>query len=127
MRPRVVGPVTASAKWRLQSGLGTGQEVICTGKAMSRVTRATRAGLNGLWPKPPKGIFAMPMATSAPITMIQIGRLEGTLKASNKPVTTAEPSLTLGFWCSMKRWMRYSNSTQHPMETAVRTMTGSPK
>ena len=127
MRPRVVGPVTASAKWKPQIGVGTGQEVICTGKAISRVTRATKAGLKGLWPRPPKGIFAMPMATIAPTTMIQIGRLEGTLKARSRPVTTAEPSSMEGFWCSMKRWMRYSKPTQQPTETSVRMMTGNPK
>ena len=89
--PSGVGPVTASAK--PQMGVGTGQVVIATGKEISMKTRATNAGLNRLWPSPPKGILAMPIATKAPTTIIQIGRLAGTLKANNRPVTMAEPSL----------------------------------
>ena len=39
----------------------------------------------------------MPIAANAPIIMIQTGRLEGRLKASNTPVRIAEPSQRVGF------------------------------
>lgn len=45
-----------------------------------------------LHPNPPKLILPMPIATRAPITIIQTGKFEGTLKASNTPVIKAEPS-----------------------------------
>ncbi len=43
-----------------------------------------------LHPNPPKLILPMPIATRAPITIIQTGKFEGTLKASNTPVIKAE-------------------------------------
>ncbi len=64
---------------------------------MRRKTRPTRAGLKGLFPNPPKLIFPMPIATSAPITTIHQGRLLGKLNARSSPVSIAEPSVTDGF------------------------------
>ena len=66
--------------------------VICTGKDISKNTLPTKAGLKILHPNPPNDIFPMPIATSAPIMIIQIGKFEGRLNASNTPVIIAEPS-----------------------------------
>ena len=61
---------------------------------MRRNTRPAKAGLKRLFPKPPKDILAIPIATIEPMTTIHIGRLEGRLKASSMPVTTAEYGLS---------------------------------
>jgi len=88
---RGVAPVAASI-YLMRDSMGKGQLVICTGKDISKNTRPTRAGLNGLRPSPPKVILPTPMATRAPITTIHHGRFAGRLKARIKPVTRAEPS-----------------------------------
>jgi len=105
-----------------KSNFGAGQLVICTGKEISRKTRPTSAGLKGFFPRPPKDIFPMPMDIKAPISNIQIGRLLGTLKASNIPVTRADPSFMVTgpliryFWISHSKKRHASdeiNSTRN--------------
>ncbi len=71
---------------------GLGQFVICTGKEINRNTRPANAGLKIFLPKPPNAILAMPIATKAPISIIQAGIELGRLKASRMPVIIAEPS-----------------------------------
>src|SRR5574344_725698 len=88
---RGVAPVVASVYFNSCPAIG--QLVIYTGKDMSRKARATKTGLNGLHPKPPKVIFATPIATRAPIIIIHTGRFDGKLNPSNSPVRIAEPSL----------------------------------
>lgn len=69
---------------------GVTKPVICTGNEINRNTRPTNAGLNGLQPRPPNDILPTPIATSAPMTIIQTGSVLGRLKPSSTPVTTAE-------------------------------------
>ena len=59
-------------------------------KEINKKIRPTNAGLNGLWPKPPKVILATPIATAAPMTIIHHGIFDGKLKANRTPVTTAD-------------------------------------
>ena len=94
---------------------------------MSRNTRPTKAGLNGLLPSPPKLILPMPMATNAPMTTIHTGRLLGRLNDSNRPVSTADPSLMVGVVFSRKRWMRYSNNTHESTEVTLTMNAPRPK
>ena len=72
--------------------LMVGHDVICTGNEISKNTRPTKAGLNGLLPKPPNDILPIPMATNAPIIIMNIGKLLGMLNANSIPVIMAEPS-----------------------------------
>ena len=128
MIPSGVGPVTASAQEpSFQMGSGVGHVVICTGKEMSRNTRAVMAGLKRFLPRPPNAILAMAMAMRSPRIRIQIGRLAGTLKATSKPVITAEPSPMVHSPFSKNRWMRYSNNIQQPTEMSVSSNAGRPK
>ena len=90
--PSGVAPVTAS----IPACLFTGHDVICTGNEIKRKTRPTSAGLKMLFPKPPNDNFPNPMAAIAPTIIIHHGKLDGTLKASKIPVTSAEPSVTDG-------------------------------
>ena len=89
--PRGVAPVIVSRE--KDKGFGTGQLVMATGKLMRRKTRATRAGLKGLYPRPPYTCFPIPMATIAPITIIHQGIFDGRFMARRSPVRTALPSL----------------------------------
>ena len=90
--PKSVGPVMASVNALVNNGCGAGHVVMATGKEMSMKTRPTKAGLNGLLPRPPNDILPMPMATIEPTMIIHAGMLDGKLKASNMPVIIAEPS-----------------------------------
>lgn len=69
----------------------------------------------------------MAIATKAPMTTIHHGIDAGRLKASSRPVTTAERFPTVGAPRSMKRWIRYSNATQHATDSAVTLSTLQPK
>ena len=61
----------------------------------------------------------MPIAANAPMIMIQTGRLEGRLKASNTPVRIAEPSQRVGSFFIRNRWIKYSNIIQARTDTTV--------
>ncbi|MNC35206.1 hypothetical protein D3C75_836800 [compost metagenome] len=74
------------------SGCGSAQVVICSGKAISRATRASIAGLNGFWPMPPYSCLPMPTANTLPPTAIHQGAHGGSDRASSQPVSSAEPS-----------------------------------
>ncbi len=121
-----MAPVVASAY--VVSCPTTGHVVICTGKDKSRNTRPANAGLNGLLPNPPKDIFATPIAKSAPNTIIQIGRLEGKLKASNTPVIIADPSAIVerSFFIN-KVVITHSKKTQAATDVAVTIKAPNPK
>ena len=69
----------------------------------------------------------MPIAANAPIKMIQIGKLEGTLKANSTPVKMAEPSQSVGSFFIRKRWIKYSKITQAKTEVAVTINAPRPK
>ena len=105
----------------------TGQEVICAGNDAKRKQRPTKAGLNGLQPRPPKVIFPMPIATNAPIITIQTGRLEGRLKPNKSPVSMAEPSLMVGCFFSMYFVIAHSKNTQAATLDAQTTAEPMPK
>ena len=80
--------------------------------------RATMAGFAKLRPMPPNSSFTTTMATNEPITAMYSGMVEGRLKASSKPVTTADRSPAV--WGVLRsRHHRYSNSTQAAVVTAV--------
>ena len=62
----------------------------------------------------------MPMATSAPMSIIHIGRLDGSLKASSTPVSMAEPSANSGFYFQqeflnkvLKKYARHNRREGH--------------
>ena len=121
-----VAAVCASKKDVL-SPFGIGQEVICEGNEIIRKTLPTSAGLNILFPKPPKLIFPMPIAANAPIAIIQIGRLAGILKASSIPVISAEPSKIDALDLSKKVEIRYSKSRQKMTEENITIIAETPK
>jgi len=77
------------------------------------------AGLNMLFPSPPKESFTTPMANRLPSASIHNGRSEGTLNASSTPVIMAEPSVTVGVFFKMYLTIRYSNPTQNNTAQAV--------
>ena len=108
-------------------GSGVGQVVICDGNEMSRNTRPTIAGLNGLFPSPPKVIFAMPIATIAPITIIHQSRFAGTLNARSIPVTIAEPSHIVVFPFKRNFWISHSTAIHATIEMRVTLIAFSPK
>ena len=92
---------------------GTGQLVICAGKATSRAQRPTSAGLKMFWPKPPKVILPTPMAKRAPMMMIHTGRFDGRFMPSRMPVRAAEPSrMVLRSERIMNLLMAHSKNTQ---------------
>lgn len=93
--------------------------VICTGKETNKKTRPTRAGLNMLNPNPPKDNFATPMAIKLPITIIQMGKLDGKLKANKIPVINADPSVMVTSVFNRYFWITYSNSIQEIIATEV--------
>ena len=99
--------------------IGSGQLVNWTGNEIKRNTHPTRAGLNGLFPSPPKDILPTPIATKLPRTISQTGRLAGKQKASNTPVMRAEPSEMLGFTLRRYFWIRYSKASQDIMAVSV--------
>ena len=86
---------------------------------MSRNTRPTRAGLKMFCPKPPKLIFATPIATKAPMITIHQGKLLGKLNANNRPVNTAERSPIVDFCFNRYYAISHSNSTQAATLIAV--------
>jgi hypothetical protein len=49
----------------------------------------------------------------------QIGRLAGRQKASNIPVTIADPSEMAGFSFNKNRWINHSNTTQETIAVRV--------
>ena len=90
-------------------------------------TRPTSAGLKGFFPNPPNDIFAIPMATIEPMTIIHQGSDEGMLNARSTPVRTAEPSLIvhsplIKYFCII-----HSVSTQLATAIAVTRMASHPK
>src|SRR5574344_746374 len=102
-----------------------GHEVICAGKLTSRTQRPISAGLNGLQPKPPKVIFPTPMAKSAPIRIIQMGKLLGRFIPKSMPVRIALQSAIVLGRLSKNLVIAHSNNTQ--AETLVRQTTTLPK
>ena len=100
---------------------GTGQVVICAGKEINRKMRPAMAGLNILFPNPPKDSFTTPIANKHPNARIHNGRFEGTLNASSTPVMMADPSKIAGSFFRMYFTMRYSNAMQKNTEEAVST------
>ncbi|MNM83568.1 hypothetical protein D3C81_956310 [compost metagenome] len=91
--PKVIAsPSTKPGAAAEPSGCGSAQLVICSGKAISRATRASIAGLNGFWPMPPYSCLPMPMANRLPPTPIHQGADGGSDSASSQPVSSAEPS-----------------------------------
>ena len=77
----------------------------------SKNALAAKAGFTIFCPRPPKAIFTTTIANTAPITNCQTGRVNGTLKANNIPVTTAERSFTVCFLFVILL-NKYSDSTQ---------------
>ena len=94
---------------------------------MRRNTRPAKAGLKRLFPKPPKDILAIPIATIDPMTTIHIGRVEGRLKASSNPVSMAEPLPIVGYSFSKYFWIRYSTMTQESIDERVTMKAPIPK
>ena len=86
---RGVAEVSASTPERV---FGKGKAVIRLVKDTASTMRPTMAGLAKLRPMPPNSSLTMTMDTKAPTTGIHRGMVEGTLKASNSPVTTADRS-----------------------------------
>ena len=74
---------------------GTGHDVMAVGKLTRRKHLPTSAGLKGFCPRPPNVILPTPIATSAPMMMIHIGRLLGRFMPRSRPVRAAEPSHTV--------------------------------
>ena len=68
------------------------EAVIRLVKDTASTMRPTMAGLAKLRPMPPNSSLTMTMDTKAPTTGIHRGMVEGTLKASSSPVTTADRS-----------------------------------
>ena len=95
---------------------------------MSRKIRPASAGLKGLHPKPPKVIFPMPIATSAPMMIIQMGRLLGRLNPSNIPVSTALPSvMVIRSRFNMNLAMAHSKKTHDATEVSITMAAPKPK
>jgi len=78
-------------------------------------------------PNPPKDIFAIPIATNAPIIIIQTGKLLGTLNASNKPVIIAEPSVSDGCFLNMNFVIRYSKTSAETTDVKITIKAPIPK
>lgn len=76
----------------LPKGAGATHIVSCTGNEIKSTTRATMAGLNMFWPKPPNRCLATTIANKLPKTPIHQGAQGGRLIASNQPVSKADPS-----------------------------------
>ena len=113
----LIGPGAAS----MPIGSGATHEVICTGKEMSSATRATIAGLNRFWPRPPKTCLARTVAKRPPSAPIHHGAQGGSDSASSQPVRIAEPSPSVGAaGRSIRRRQRPSPSTAKPMVIAHR-------
>ena len=84
------------------------------------------AGFAKFWPMPPKRFFTITMANREPTTAIQIGKVEGRLKASRMPVTTALRSpMVWGFLQAILN--RYSPTTQVITQVAMRISDLMPK
>lgn len=101
---------------------GTGQVVMIAGSAIRRPTRATSAGLNGLFPMPPKICLPSQMARKAPIRQTQSGTPGGRFIASSSPVTAALPSAMVpitGLPASLHH--NASAPTQNSMVTTITT------
>ena len=79
-------------------------------------------------PNPPKDILPTPIANSAPRMIIQIGKLDGKLNASNTPVMMAEPSqmVVVGFFIKYFP-IAHSKNKQAATEVAVTIRAPSPK
>ncbi len=108
--PRGVAPEEASTPE--MNPFVADQSVIAAGNEMRRNTRPTRAGLKRFCPRPPKVIFATPMATTAPMSTIHHGDVAGRFSASRTPVTAADQSQTVFFPLRRNLVMRYSRSMQ---------------
>ena len=73
-----------------------------------------------LLPSPPNDILPTPMANSAPIIIMYSGRLLGRLNASSRPVTMAEPSLSVVFgFLRIYLLMAHSNSMHEATDVSV--------
>ena len=123
--PSGVAAVTASGT-EAKRPLGGLQVVICTGNEISRKTRATSAGLNGLNPRPPKTSLPRKIATAQPTTTIQAGEAGGRFIPSRSPVRAALPSDTV-ISRPIIRWKSASNATQPAVEVIRTTSAGIPK
>jgi len=77
---------TASLKF------GIAHVVIATGNAACKNALPTNAGLNILYPNPPKISFPIAIAKIAPIAVKNNEKLGGKINASNNPVIAALPS-----------------------------------
>ena len=67
------------------------------------------------------------MATNAPIIIIQIGKLLGTLKARSTPVIIAEPSVMVGLPFIKNFWIIYSKNTADATAIRVTRTASNPK
>ena len=83
--------------------------------------------MKGLFPSPPKVIFAMTIETKLPMIIMYTGRLDGTLKASRIPVTRADPSVMETGFLKKNFCMRYSNRRQERTDVAVTIKAPYPK
>jgi hypothetical protein len=90
---RGVAEVMASTSPRLRGAVKA--MVIGFAYAAIRMARPANAGFKKLWPKPPKSCLTSTIAANDPITGIHSGNAGGRVMASNKPVITALPSLTV--------------------------------
>ena len=80
---------------------------IAAEKDTNRTTRAVIAGFAKFFPIPPNSIFTTTIATKQPTIAIQNGNVDGRLKASNIPVTTAlQSEMVLG--CLVITLYKYS-------------------
>ena len=84
----------------------------------NRTTRAVIAGFAKFFPIPPNSIFTTTIATKQPTIAIQNGNVDGRLKASNIPVTTAlQSEMVLG--CLVITLYKYSKMIQEATQTQI--------
>lgn len=139
---RIVGSPAFTAAFMMESGVapvsasryvpnpcpGTGHVVICTGNEIRRKARPASAGLKRLQPSPPNVIFTTPIAKSEPMTIIHIGRFDGTLNANKIPVNTAEPSVMVSLsFLRMNLLIAHSKNTHDATAVRVAIIAPTPK
>ena len=86
----------------------------------SKNALAAKAGFTIFCPRPPKAILTTTIANIAPITNCHTGNVNGTLKASNIPVTTADKSFIVCF-LFVALLNKYSDSTHAITEASIKT------
>ncbi|MBA7674910.1 hypothetical protein ES703_83135 [subsurface metagenome] len=105
--------VTASAP----KPVGDTHVVIFTEKQAARKALPPSAGLNMLWPRPPKASLTMAMENTEPTAAIHRGIVGGRINARRSPVTTALPSITNALFRNFLTV--YSASTAAAILTAI--------